>query len=310
MKVMGGGKIRLRDAAKRVYAGLDVIADYAAQVAYYLVFSLFPLLFFLTALAAYLPIGNSVNEAMDRLRPFLPGQAQSIVYSKLNSLFTETRPKLLTLGILVAIWSASRGAAAIGTALNHTYDVREKRPYWKVQLAAIGVTVAGALLGLLAITALVAGSSAGLWAAKHLGIASIYLMVVQWVRWPIMGALVMLASAVAYYFLPNVEQRFKYITPGSVIATIVWMVATWGFGVYVSRVPGYSASYGSIGGAIILLTWLYISAAVFLLGGRINAVLEAASREGRHLLREKDGEATSSLVRPSPASGREEPHHA
>jgi membrane protein len=284
MKVIGGGAISARDVLKRVYAGLDVVADYAAQVAYYLVFSLFPLLFFLTTLAAYLPLGGAVNESMNRIRPFLPAEAQTIVDSKLSSLLTETRPKLLTLGILVAIWSASRAAAAVGTALNHAYGVEEKRPYWKVQLAAIGVTVIGALLGLLAIAALIVGSSAGLWLARHLGVATAYQLVVSWARWPVTALVIMLAAAMAYYFLPDVEQKFKFITPGSVTSTAAWMLATWGFGVYVSHFGDYSATYGSIGGVIVLLTWFYISSAIFLLGGKINAVLVQASSEGQRLL--------------------------
>jgi len=286
MKVIGGGAIAGRDLLKRVYAGLDVVADYAAQVAYYLVFSLFPLLFFLTTLAAYLPVGGVVSASMNRIRPFLPQEAQSIVDSKLNSVLTETRPNLLTLGILVAIWSASRAAASVGTALNHAYGVEEKRAYWKVQLVAIGVTVIGALLGLLAIAALIAGSSAGLWLAQHLGVTTAYQIGVSWARWPLTALVIMLAAAMAYYFLPNVKQKFKFITPGSVAATAAWMVATWGFGVYVSHFGDYSATYGSIGGVIVLLTWFYISAAIFLLGGKVNAVLAQASSEGRQLINE------------------------
>ncbi len=281
MKLLGGGRIPLREAARRVYAGLDAVSDYAAQVAYYLVFSIFPLLFFLTTLAAYLPIRSAVNESINRVRPFLPQQAQAIVDQKLDDLLTQTRPRLLTLGILIAIWSASRGAAAIGTALNHAYEVNESRPYWKVQLVAIGVTVIGAILGLLAVAALVAGSSLGYWAAQRLGVAGVYHVTVQWLRWPLTAAVVMLSAALAYYFLPDVKQRFKYITPGSVVATAAWMLATWGFGLYVSHFGSYDATYGSIGGVIVLLTWLYITAAIFLLGGRINAVLEHASVEGK-----------------------------
>jgi membrane protein len=257
------------------------VADGAAQVAYYLVFSLFPLLFVLTALPAYLPIGKAVGEAIDRLRPFLPKQAQSILFSRLTALLTETRPKFLTIGILVAVWSASRGAAAIGAGLNRAYGVQEGRPYWRVQIAAIGVTVVGALLGLLAIAALVAGSSAGFWVADHLGIANLYRVLVRWARWPLTAVSLMLAADVAYYFLPDVEQRFRYVTPGAVTATLAWMVATWGFGVYVAHFSSFSATYGSLGGAIILLTWFYISAAILLLGGRINAAWEEARGRGR-----------------------------
>jgi membrane protein len=286
MKVPGGGGISFLDALKRIYGGIDVIGDYAAEVAYYLVFSLFPLLFFLAALAAYLPLGSAVQETMDKVRPFLPVQAQDIVQSKLNHLLTETRPKLLTLGILVAIYSASRAAVAIGTGLNHAYEVPEKRPFWKVQAVAIAVTFIGALLGLLSIAALIAGSSAGLWLANRAGIGGAYQIAVQWLRWPVTALVIMLAAATAYYFLPNVEQKFKYITPGSIVATAAWMGATWGFGQYVSHFGSYDATYGSIGGAIILLTWFYISAAIFLLGGKINAVIEQASKEGRQLLEE------------------------
>ncbi len=278
----------MREVLKRIYAGLDVVTEYAAQVAYYLVFSLFPLLFFLTTLAAYLPLGNAVGASMDRIRPFLPAEAQSIVDSKLNSLLTETRPKLLTIGILVAIWSASRGASAIGTALNRAYGVEEKRPYWRVQLAAIGVTVIGALLVLLAIAALIAGGSAGLWLAERIGIATAYQIVVSWARWPVTVLVIMLVAAMAYHFLPAVDQKFKFITPGSVTATALWMVATWGFGLYVSSFGDYDATYGSIGGVIILLTWFYISSAIFLLGGKINAILAQASNEGRRMLNEHD----------------------
>jgi membrane protein len=281
VKLLGGGPIAFRELLKRVYAGVDVISDYAAQVAYYFLFSLFPLLFFLTALAPYLPIGDAVNEALAKVRPFLPAQARSLVDERLNVLLTETRPKLLTFGIVVAIWSASRGAAAIGTALNHAYEVKERRPYWKVQLAAVGVTIAGALLGLLAISALIAGSSLGGWAAERLGVATVYHVTVQWLRWPVTALVIMLSAAMAYYFLPDVDQRFKFITPGSITATAVWMLATWGFGFYVSHFGSYDATYGSIGGLIVLLTWLYISAAIFLLGGKINAVIEHASDEGK-----------------------------
>jgi membrane protein len=293
VKLLGGGSIPFREILKRVYAGVDVISDYAAQVAYYFFFSLFPMLFFLTALAPYLPIGNAVNEALGKVRPFLPQEAQKVVDEHLRVLLTETRPKLLTLGILAAIWSASRGAAAIGTALNHAYEVREQRPYWKVQLAAIGVTVAGALLSLLAIAALIAGSSLGGWLAQRLGVATIYHVTVQWLRWPVTALVIMLSAATSYYFLPDVDQRFKYITPGSVIATALWMLATWGFGFYVSHFGSYDATYGSIGGLIVLLTWLYISAAIFLLGGKINAVIEHASDEGKKPGEHAEGERGS-----------------
>jgi membrane protein len=281
VKLPGGGNSALRTVAKHVYEGVDVVSDYAAQVAYYLIFALFPLLFFVTALAAYLPLETAAYAAIDRIRPFLPDQAENLLLDKLKELLTTTRPQLLTLGFVVAIWSASRGVAAISTALNRAYDVPERRPYWKVQLIAVGVTVVGALLMLLAIGALIVGGVAGDWLARKLGVAHVYHLVVSWLRWPLTAAVVMLASALAYYLLPDVKQKFRYITPGSVIGTALWMLATWGFGLYVSHFGSYDATYGSIGGVIILLTWFYISAAIFLLGGKLNAVLEHLSVHGK-----------------------------
>ena len=296
MRLPGGGQIAFREVARRIYAGLDVISDYAAQVAYYLVFSLFPLLFFLTALAAYLPLQQAVFAGIDRIRPFLPDQAEALLYQNLNQLLTRTRPNLLTVGFLVTIWTASRGAAAVGTALNHAYEVKERRAYWKVQAVAITVTVVGALLVLLAIAALIVGGWAGAWLARRLGIATIYQIAVSWLRLPLTALVIMLAAALAYYFLPDVKQKFRYITPGSVTATTLWMLATWAFGLYVSNFGHYNATYGSIGGLIILLTWFYISAAIFLLGGKLNAVLEHASRHGKqpgqHEENEPAGEGT------------------
>lgn len=264
----------VRELGKRIYDDLNVVTEYAAQVAYYLVFALFPLLFFLTALAAYLPLETAVFAGLDRIRPFLPEEAANLVYDKLNQLLTETRPNLLTLGFVTAIWSASRGVAAVGIALNRAYGVEERRPYWKVQLIAIGVTVVGAILVLLGIAALIVGGWAGTWLAERLGVATIYQLVVSWLRWPLTTGVIMLAAALAYYLLPDVKQKFRYITPGSVIGTVLWMLATWGFGQYVSSFGNYDATYGSIGGVIVLLTWFYISAAIFLLGGKINAVLD------------------------------------
>lgn len=281
MKLPGGGRLSFWEILRRLYADIDVSADYAAEVAYYLFYSLFPFLFFLTTLTAYLPLGSAVDEGMARMRTLLPAQAQPVVEQHLRNLVTHARPKLLTLGLLVAIWSASRAAAAIGTALNHAYQVKERRPYWKVQVTAIVVTVVGTLLVLTSIAVLIAGSDVGDWLAQRLGVGAIYHLVVQWLRWPVTAVVIMFVAALAYYFLPDVEQRFKFITPGSVLATILWMLATWGFGLYVAHFGSYNATYGSIGSVIVLLTWMYISGFIFLLGGQINAVLEHASKEGK-----------------------------
>lgn len=251
------------------------------MLSYYFIFSLFPFLFFLASLTAYLPMGKSVQLMLDRIRPVLPQQALEVIDQHLTSLVTETRPKLLTFGILFTLYSASRGVDAVRKGLNLAYDVKETRPMWKTELAAFGATLLGAVLVLFGITALVAGGDAGWWLSRQLGFETAYVFVWRWLRWPVTAAVIMLASALVYYSLPNVKQKFKYITPGSVVGTLIWLAATWGFSQYVGHFGTYNVTYGSIGGVIILMTWLFISGFIFLMGGEINAILEHASIEGK-----------------------------
>ena len=108
-----------------------------------------------------------------------------------------------------------------------------------------------------------------------------YVFVWSWLRWPVTALLVMLCAALAYYVLPDVKQKFKFITPGSVIGTVAWLLGTWGFTVYAGNFGSYNVTYGSIGGVIVLLTWFYITGFIFLMGGEMNAIIEAASPEGK-----------------------------
>ncbi len=128
---------------------------------------------------------------------------------------------------------------------------------------------------------LVAGGSAGLWAARYLHVAEEYVFVLRWIRWPIVAIMITLGAAFSYYLLPDVEQKFKFITPGSVIGTFVWFLASWGFGTYVSHFGSYNLTYGSIGGVIALLTWFLITAFILLMGGEMNAIVEQAVSGGK-----------------------------
>jgi membrane protein len=278
---------------KRVYRHYvdHTVSDTAAVLAYYFLFSLFPFLFFLATLTAFLPLGNSVDLMFDRIRPVLPAQALDLLNEHVTSLVGKPHPKLLTVGILFTLYSASRGVDAVRKGLNLAYDVKETRPIWQTELAAFGATLAGAVLVLFGISALVAGGAAGFWLSRHLGIEAAYVLVWSWLRWPVTAAAIMLAAALVYYCLPNVKQKFKYITPGSVFATLAWLFATWGFSEYVSHFGTYNVTYGSIGGVIVLMTWLFISGFIFLMGGEVNAIIEHASPEGKAPGAHAEGEA-------------------
>ena len=294
MRLLGGGEMPLWTLLKRLYAEYDNdgVADSAAALSYYFVFSLFPLLFVIAALAAFVPLaGASLWTFLDRVRPLVPADAMSIIDKQAHALFGPTHPKLLTLGLLAALYGASRGVDAVRKALNLAYDVKESRPVWKTELVAFGMTIGGAILVLVAIAALVAGGFAGLWLARNLGVGDIYVFAWKWLRWPITAALIMLAGALGYYLLPDVEQKFKFITPGSVIGTLLWLAATWAFGEYVTHFGNYSVTYGSIGGVIVLLTWFYIAGFLFLMGGELNAILEHASDAGKAQGARAEGQA-------------------
>jgi membrane protein len=291
----------LKKLARRIAD--NAVTDRAATLAYYFVFALFPFLFTLVTLAAYLPVKNAIAELMARIKPIMPEEAMGIIDDHLHSLATQQRPRLLTFGLLLALWSASRGVDALRTALNLSYDVKESRPWWKVQLLAIAVTIATSLLMLLSIAGLALGSSAGLWLAARLHVDQFWALLWTWLRWPITAGGVMLVLALLYYLLPDVKQEWRYITPGSVLGTLLWLLMTWGFSLYAENFGTYDKTYGAIGGMIVLMTWFYISGFVFILGGEVNALLEHASAEGKAAGARAAGEAPPPEVeRPSIAA--------
>ena len=305
MRVPGLGELGAWGLLKELYRRWTdhVIPDKAAQLSYYFLFALFPFLVFLVTLLAYLPVQGSADEMVTRVGQIMPDAATQILKQRLTGITQVQRPRLLTFGLLITLWSASRGVDAIRTALNMAYDVKETRPWWKTQGMAIALTVFGAVLVPLSVAGFALGGTAGEWVADHLGVARYYAIVWGWLRWPITALLIMLVVAVLYYLLPDVEQEWRFITPGSVVGTLLWLLATWGFTQYAEQFGTYDVTYGSIGGVIVLMTWLYITGIVFILGGEINAALEHAAHEGKAAGARAAGEAPPPVEdRPSAAA--------
>ena len=268
------GRLGWRDFLKEVYREYnhDNVSDTAAILGYYFVYSLFPFLFFLATLAAYIPhVRVSVETLLARGHALLPALAMNVIEKNLRALVGHPRPRLLTVGLAGTLYSASRGVDAVRKALNLAYDVKESRPFWKTELLAFGMTVGSAALILFGIAGLIAGGDFGLWAAGKLDIAPVYVFAWRWLRWPVTALLIMSCAAIGYYVLPDVEQEFRFITPGSVVGTLAWLLGTWGFSQYASRFSSYNVTFGSIGGVVLLITWFYITGFIFLMGGEINA---------------------------------------
>ena len=281
----------------------NAVTDRAAQLAYYFVFALFPFLSFLVTLTAHLPLQAAAQEMLARLSQVMPSQALQIITDQMNKLLGVQRPRLLTLSLVLAVWSASRGVDAIRTALNLAYDVKESRPFWKTQGMAVAITVVGAVLVLASVALIALGGKAGGWLADQLNVERAYAVVWSWTRWPVTMLLIMFVAALLYYFLPDVKQEWRFITPGSVVGTVLWLTVTWGFTQYAEHFGKYDATYGSIGGIIVLLTWLYLTGLIFVLGGEINAILEHAAHEGKAAGARAPGEAPPPPEsRPSAAS--------
>jgi membrane protein len=292
VRVPGGGQIEFGAFLKRLYRHYDdhAVSDTAAALSYYFLFALFPFLFFLATLTAYLPLGESVNQLIQRIRPVLPAQAVDLISEHVNALIARPHPKLLTVGLIFTLYSASRGIDALRKGFNLAYDVKETRPLWHTELLAVGATLAGAALVLFGVAGLVAGGDAGFWLARHIGIGSAYVLVWRSLRWPVITAVIMLLGATGYYVLPNVKQKVRYIMSGTVTGTVLWLGATWGFSLYAGHFGTYNVTYGSIGGVVILMTLLFISGFILLMGCEINAILEHASVAGKEAGAHAEGE--------------------
>lgn len=258
----------------------DDMTTYASALAYRAIFSLFPFLLFLIALLGLLDLQNFFIWLREQVSLVLPPDALELVNPVIDEM-QDQKSGFLSFGILVALWSASIGVRSLMNAMNKAYDVEEGRPAWKLMLLSVVYTIGLALILLSTAALMIIGPQVMEWLADQVGLKEIVVVLWTWLRWPIVVVLMMLVVAVLYYVTPDVEQKFSFITPGSVLAVIVWIAASIGFGIYVQNFGNYDATYGSIGAVIVLLLYFYISAAVLLFGAEMNAVLEHASTEGK-----------------------------
>ncbi|MDH0300445.1 MULTISPECIES: YihY/virulence factor BrkB family protein [unclassified Pseudomonas] len=259
----------------------DEMSTYASALAYQMLFSLFPFLLFLIALIGFLHLPDFFSWLRLQSELVLPPQALEQVNPVIDQL-QQSKGGLLSVGIVIALWTASAGVRLMMSAMNAAYDVPEGRPVWKrIPLSIIyTVGIAGMLLAAAAL--MVLGPQVMEWIAAQVGLQEAVVFVWTVLRWPAIIILMMVAVALIYYVMPDVKQKFRFITPGSVLAVVVWIVASLGFAYYVKTFADYNAMYGSIGAIIVLLLYFYISAAVLLLGAEMNAVIEHMSAEGKN----------------------------
>ena len=268
----------------------DDVFNLAAQQAYYFFFALFPALLALISIASFFPVENLTDEIVAMLSRVAPDDVLTIVKDQMSKIAQSNAGGILTIAFLFTLWSSSSAIVSMCSTLNAAYDITEGRPWWKVRLTAIGLTIGLAVFILISMTLVIAGPTLAEKVAETMRLGPTFAWTWKIVQWPVVFALVATGIALVYYFAPDAEQDWIWITPGSVLATMLWVVASLGFKFYISNFASYNETYGAIGGIMVLLLWFYVSGIALLIGAELNAEIEHASPYGKDVGEKVPGE--------------------
>ncbi len=259
----------------------DDLLNLSAQQAYYFFFSLFPALLFLISVASFFPVANLIGKVVALLGRFAPPDVLQIITEQIQKISDSHHSGILTLAFVLALWSSSGAMASIITTLNAAYDISEGRPWWKMRLTAIALTIGLALFILTSITLVLVGPAF----AQHLATAMYLGPAFKWtwmiLQWPVIFLLVVTGVGLVYHYAPDAEQEWVWITPGSIIATVLWVAVSLGFKAYIAYFGNYNETYGTLGAFIMLLTWFYLTGLAILIGAEVNSEIEHASPYGK-----------------------------
>jgi len=279
------GGLTLTELGRRLWdeSQKDELLGRAAQLSYYALLALFPALIFLTALMGLFSVQSFMPELMSYLRNVLPADALSMVQRFLTQVSEGSGANILSLGALGALWASSSGVTAIMDALNVVFGVKEdRRPFWRVRLTAIVLTTGLAGFVIMSLALVLYGPTIGRWIADLMGFDVVFTWIWNVLQWPIIATLMLIVVAAIYHICPDRRyKRWRWVTPGSVFAVLMWLLVSLGFKAYVDNFGDYNKVYGSIAGVIVLMLWFYWSGMVLLLGGEINAEIEKAAAEGK-----------------------------
>lgn len=249
----------------------DDVPALGAQLTYYLILSFFPFLIIVVSLMSFVQLsGDSVVAELIRLLPEQTGEA---IESILLEVTNNSRGTLLSIGMIATLWSASNGVNAVIKGINKAYDVEENRPFWKVRSISLAATVVLALTIMLAIVMLIFGKVIGEFLFDWLGWPAGFGLIWGTLKYVVPIAFMIVVFSLLYWVVPNRNILFKTAIPGALFATFGWIATSLLFQFYINNFGNYSQTYGSIGGIIVLLIWLYISSNIIILGGEINATL-------------------------------------
>src|SRR5215204_1504244 len=260
----------------------DDVPGLAGQLAYYLILALFPFILVLVSLMGTFSSPELAEEVLGYFRQVTPQQVYEIIDTYTGDIISGNNPApgLFSIGLLITIWSASGAFAALINALNKAYDAQETRPFWKVRGIAILMMIGLSALILIGVLLLVAGPSIGRTLAGFFTLGDEFMVAWNIARWPAAFLFMVVTVALLFYFAPDANQPFRWITPGGVIGILLWVLASVVFNLYLSSdFNTYNKTYGSIGTVIVLLLYLYISSLTILFGATLNATLVRIKEE-------------------------------
>ena len=272
-----------RELLRRTYK--ETVADnglgLAAQLAYYFLLALFPTVLCVIALTSFLPLQNFTDEVTRLLGGLAPPEMVTLIREQMLRLADGNDGGIFSIGLVGALWSSSAAMVAMIDAMNQAYDIEEARPWWKVRVTAILLTIGLAVFVVLSAGLIVAGPQLADLLAGWFGFGTVFTTTWKILQWPIAFALITSGIGLVYYYAPDAEQDFTWITPGSVIAATLWVLASLVFRFYVVSFGNYEATYGTVSGVILLMLWFYISGLMLVIGAEAAAEIEHASPWGK-----------------------------
>ena len=258
----------------------DNVFNGAAALAFYLTLAIFPAMIVTMAALPYLPVERVDQAIMELLRQAMPAEAAELFTGVVGEVTSRRRGGLLSFGLVATLWAASGGMYAIMQQLNVTYGVREGRPFLRARATALGLSLLFIVLVLGSLSLVVLGGVIQDWIGARWGYSSPLLTFFVVFRWVVIGIALILAFALIYHLAPNLKQRFRFISPGSLLGAALLVIASLAFSFYAGHFADYDATYGSIGAVIVLMLWLYIAGLVILVGSVINVLLDRYPERG------------------------------
>ncbi|QKY71537.1 YihY/virulence factor BrkB family protein [Lentibacillus sp. CBA3610] len=249
----------------------DDIFGLGAQLAYFLLLSLFPFLLFLMTLVGYLPL--DAQNVTDFIERYAPGEISGLINENVSELVNNQSGSLLSIGVIGTLWAASNAINAIMRGFNRAYEVEEDRSFIVTRLIAIILTIAMVLVICMAFLLPVFGRMIGEYIFAFFGLSEGFVSVWQTLRWVVSSAVIFIVLLALYRMAPNMRIYFRNVVWGALFGTIGWQLASLAFSFYVNSIGNYSATYGSLGTVIVLMIWFYLTGIIIMIGGVINAIL-------------------------------------